>query len=302
MKDKTVSAESFLRRASSLRLSSKVISDGIRSGSFRSVYRGRGIEFSGVREYLRGDDVRSIDWNVTARMGKAFVKQFEEDRELVLFLIVDASLSMGTGSFGKTRLYTACEVASLCAFAAEHTGSPVGLVVFDGDISFCCEPKAGREQVMLLLSRLDGVLSNDFGKDGRSKGSALERALRGASLLLKKRSLVLVVSDFRTAGYEKSLGVLSSKHDVVAVRVTDSMDLELPDVGCVPFVDLESGFKQRLPTNSVAFRRAWRDDNRQRLERWQAQCIRRGAVPLEISTEDDCVQRLNQFFSMREGQ
>lgn len=302
MKAVTLKTESLLRRAGILRLSSKTISDGIRSGNFKSVYRGRGIEFSGVREYLRGDDVRSIDWNVTARMGRAFVKQFEEDRELILFLIVDSSLSMHSGSTGKSRLYTACEVAALSAFAAEQTASPVGGVIFDQDISFCCEPKSGRDQVLMLLSKYDSVLEAMNSKGKTKKGSDLERALKCASMILKKRALVLVISDFRTTGYEKSLALLGSKHDVVAVCVTDPSDLELPDVGSIPFIDMESGFTQRLPTNSVAFRRSWRDSCRQRIERWQNICYRRGVIPLEISTEDDSALRLNQFFSLREGQ
>ncbi|MBO5137863.1 MAG: DUF58 domain-containing protein [Spirochaetaceae bacterium] len=301
MKAPELKADSLLRRANALRLSSKIISDGIRAGAFRSVYRGRGIEFSGVREYLRGDDVRSIDWNVTARMGKTFVKQFEEDRELILFLVVDASLSMQTGSSQKSRLYSALEIAALTAFAATHTNSPVGCVVFAKDILFGVEPKASHDQVLLLLSHFDNVLKSSYAdKVERNTGSALGKALKGTAKMLKKRSLVLVISDFRTTGYEKPLAVLCTKHDVVAVRITDSCDLELPEIGTVPFVDAESGFVQRFPTNAASFRREWREEGRQRLERWRGICSRRGAVPLEISTDEDVAQKLQQFFSLKE--
>lgn len=301
MNHSQLNADSLLRKSQSLHLASKTIADSMKSGAFKSFFRGRGIEFSGVREYLRGDDVRSIDWNVTARMGKAFVKQFEEDRELVLFLVIDASLSMQTGASKNSRIYTACETAALAAFAASHTNSPVGYVVFDGDISFSCEPKAGKDQVPLLLSKLENLLQqSQNGTQKTPKGSVLDKALKGTAKMLRKRSLVLIVSDFRVAGYEKSLAILGMRHDVVALRITDPSDTELPDLGSVLFEDSETGITQHLPTNSVAFRRAWRENGRNSLERWQTECTRRGVYPLEISTESDPAQRLQFFFSARE--
>ncbi|AEE17512.1 DUF58 domain-containing protein [Treponema brennaborense] len=299
MDDSVFDSRSLIRRAGKLRLASKTFADSMKSGSFRSVYRGQGVEFSGVREYLRGDDVRAIDWNVTARMGKPFVKLFEEERELVLFLIVDASASMLTGSGDSSRIRTACEACALAAFAAEQTGSPVGAVLFDGDIRFSCEPKSGRDQVMLVLSAFDDALAS--GPSDAAAGSALDKALKGAARLLKKRSLVLVVSDFRVAGYEKPLAVLSAKHDVVAVRITDPLDTDIPEMGCVPFQDPESAAVVQLPTTFTAFRRAWREDGRARVERWQTACVRRGAVPLVMSTAEDPAQSLVRFFAVREG-
>ncbi|MBE6350110.1 MAG: DUF58 domain-containing protein [Spirochaetaceae bacterium] len=300
MQEINLDTASLVRRANTLRLSSKILSDSIRSGNFRSMNKGRGIEFSGVREYLRGDDVRSIDWNVTARLGKTFVKQFEEDRELVLFVIVDASLSMQSSSVGKNRLVLACETAALSAFAASQLGSPVGGAIFDGDIVFSVEPKIGRDQVMLLLSKFDSTLEAAC-SDNRKKntGSVLEKALRGAAQLLKKRSLILVISDFRTTGYEKSLTALGAKHDVVAIRIADALDTELPELGSIPFEDPESGFIQRLPTGSVSFRRAWRDAARNRVERWQSLCYKRGIMPVVFSSDCDPAQELQHFFSTR---
>ncbi|MDE5613311.1 MAG: DUF58 domain-containing protein [Treponemataceae bacterium] len=281
------------RRAQQLRLNARTVADSLRQGAFRSVSRGQGIDFSGVREYLSGDNVRSIDWNVTARMGKPFVKQYEEDRELHVLFVLDRSASMLTGSAGRARLAAASEAAAVLLFAAEQNACAVGAVFFDGAIQWACVPKAGRAQVMALFSRLDRL------DDGGVRGSALASALNGAGTLLKRRSLVFVLSDFRADGWLQPLARLSGKHDVVAVRVTDPCDTELPAVGTVPFADGETGARRMLPTSSVSFRRAWFEDNRQRTDFWQGECLRHGAYPLALSTADDAVQVLSRFFSQR---
>lgn len=303
--------DSLVRRASALRLASGTLTDSFRSGAFKSMQKGQGIEFHGVREYLMGDDVRSIDWNVTARMGRPYVKQFNEDRELVLFVIVDASLSMETGQGKRSRLYTACEAAALTAFAASNGGGPVGGVIFAGDILFSREPKPGRDQVMLFMSLFDGVLQGNKKKgtgqfvDEMLKkrgvvGSCLDKALKGAASLLKKRSLILIFSDFRTTDYEKSLALLSSRHDVVAVRISDSGDEKLATLGTVPFMDPESGSIESLPTSSAGFQQAWKTANANRVERWQNLCYRRGAKTLMLSTDEDPLIGLQRFFSVRD--
>lgn len=314
-------APTLARRAASLHLFTRILTESLRSGSFKSTYKGRGVEFSGVREYLPGDDVRSIDWNVTARMGRPFVKQFEEDRELVLFLVVDASGSMATGcgQRRRTRLYTGCEVAALMSLAAALGGGSVGGVVFDGGILYSRRPKAGRNQALSFLNQLENVLASCGGESQSAErepqlavnqedrlaaatvGSSLDRALRGAASLLKKRALVLVISDFRTAGYEKDLSILSARHDVVAVRITDPVDTRLAGFGSLPFVDPEYGHRRILPTSSASFQQAWQEANRNRMERWQDLCYRRGAWPLVVSTQDDVALVLQRFFSVREA-
>ena len=281
------------RRAQQLRLNARTVADSLRQGAFRSVSRGQGIDFSGVREYLSGDNVRSIDWNVTARMGKPFVKQYEEDRELHMLFVLDRSASMLTGSAGRARLAAASEAAAVLLFAAEQNACAVGAVFFDGAIQWACAPKAGRAQVMALFSRLDRL------DGGGVRGSALASAMNGAGTLLKRRSLVFVLSDFRADGWLQPLARLSGKHDVVAVRVTDPCDTELPAVGTVPFADSETGERRMLPTSSASFRRAWFEDNRQRTDFWQGECLRHGAYPLALSTADDAVQVLSRFFSQR---
>lgn len=307
---KGLHSQSLVKRASSLQVTSRTLFESLRSGSFKSIYKGRGIEFSGVREYFLGDDVRSIDWNVTARMGRPFVKQFEEDRELVLFLVVDGSLSMATGGgkLARNRLHTGCEVAALMALAASLGGGSVGGVIFDGDIRYSHKPRAGNNQALMFLNQLEVVLqsSEDEAEKEQSQlslaspGSNLHKALRGAASLLKKRSLVLVVSDFRTAGYQQDLAILASRHDVIAVRITDPVDYQLEGVGSLPFVDPESGYRRVLPTSSTSFQQAWKDADKKRVERWKSECYRRGAWPLTISTQEDVAVALQRFFSGRE--
>lgn len=286
--------ESLVRRAALLRLSSLALAENMRGGSFRSLYKGQGIEFNGVREYIAGDDVRSIDWNVTARMDRPFVKTFEEERELPVFLIIDQSLSMGTTSTSKTRMQQACETGAILALASEHNSSPVGIVLFDGNIRFSCEPQAGKNQTMMLLSRLDEI------PEEITAGSALPQALRGASKLLRKRSLVFVISDFRCAGWEQNLAILASRHDVIAIRITDPLDTALPDIGCVNFIDTESDLQLSLPTSSREFKIEWRDDNNFRKEIWKNYCLSHAVRPLLISTEEDPLVALLRFFEKKE--
>lgn len=283
----------LVRRAMLLRLAASAIADNMRNGSFKSLYRGQGIEFSGVREYLPDDNVRSIDWNVTARMGKAFIKQYEEDRELQVFFVLDRSASMFAGSHGKSRIETASEAAALLLLAAEQNASAVGAVFFDGKIRYSYAPKTGRNQVMTIFSQLDSV------SDKIIPGSVLANALNGAGKILKKQSLIFVFSDFRTSEWIQPMARLSHKHEVVAVRVTDPSDTELPAIGTIPFKDSETGDLRLLPTSSSHFARVWFDDNRQRSEFWQTECMRHGSYPLTLSTTEDPLMVLSRFFSQR---
>lgn len=288
-------SETLASRAAALRLLSRNLADGMKQGAFRSSFRGQGIEFSDVREYMRGDDIRAIDWNVTARMGKPYVKMFEEERELVIFLVIDRSASMDTGSEGKSRLDTASEAAALLSFAAEQNGIPVGAVFFDGSVEFSVAPQTGKDRTMMLLSKLDSV------PERKETGTAMEQALRGAHRLLNKRSLVFILSDFRTAGYESELARLATKHDVIAIRTTDKSDSELPEAGCLRFYDTETKVDRLLPTQLPSFRRAWRESNSLHLNRWRYLCLRRGVTPVTMSTSEDPVAVLARVFSTRRG-
>lgn len=282
------------KRAYLLRLNSRTLAENMRGGSFKSLYHGQGIEFSGVREYFAGDDVRSIDWNVSSRMGKPYVKVFDEERELNVFLIIDTSLSMYTGSGKQSRMDTALDCASLITMACELNSSPVGAVMFDGKIYFSCEPKSGREQTMLLLTNFEKEVESHV------VGSALDAAIQGAGRLLKKRSLVMIFSDFRSSGWVSPFGKLAAKHDVVAVRIADPLDAKIPQIGTVYFSDPETGYKSVFPTSSESFERSWRESNIQREENWKKECIRHGGIPLIVNTANDPAGELTRFFASRE--
>ena len=282
------------RRARRLQLAARTLVKSLRLGNFHSMYYGQGIEFCGVRDYLRGDDVRAIDWNVTARLGKPYVKLFSEDRELQIFLVVDRSLSMHTGTLGRTRLDAAEETAELLTLVAEQSSSPVGAVLFSSEIEFAIAPKGGKNTVQLILSELDNYAGC------KKRGSHLVNALQGSAKLLRKRALIFVLSDFRVGGWKKSLSFLAGKHDVIALRISDPIDTELPDTGSIPFTDPETLRRVILPTSSGIFRRSWRDAERERTEKWKEDCIRCGGVPLELSTADDPVLVLTRYFSSRE--
>jgi uncharacterized protein (DUF58 family) len=281
-------------RARYLKLAALSVSEGMRTGGFRSCFRGQGMEFDGVREYERGDDIRSIDWNVTARSGRPYIKVYREERELTVLLIVDDSLSMDTAPGSVSRREKALEAAALIAFAAEMNASPVGLVMFDGSTSKVLKPRAGRDQILTILAALDHE------KRVRA-GSALGGAIAGAARILKSRSLVIVLSDFRTTGYEKPLGILARRHDVLAVRVVSPSDEELPNVGYVRFADPETGVRASFPTASASFREHWAREHREGVARWEHVCSRRGVSSLVLSTAGDAVRELSRFFSMPGG-
>lgn len=296
MQKKSVSSNnSLIKKAAYLRLKVADFAEGMKSGNFRSLYRGQGVDFSGVREYNRGDDIRSIDWNVTARMSHPYVKVFEEERELQIFIILDTSLSMTVESEEKSKYEAATETAALITMAADINACPLGAVFFDGAIHFSCKPKQAKEQTMLILTHLDKLPENQV------KGSVLGSALTGAGKLLRKRSLVFVISDFNAGNWDKAIISLAQKNDVVAVRVHNSADDQLPSVGTAIFKDVESGLEMNLPSSSENFKKEWRNYNEQQKSRWQEFCIKHGILPVVLDTKNDPLQVLNSVFARKKG-
>ena len=287
--------ESLIKKALYLRLMAEDIAEGMKSGNFRSLYRGQGIEFAGVREYNRGDDIRTIDWNVTARMGRPYIKIFEEERELQIFLIVDSSRSMQleNATDRRTKYAAAAETAALVAIAAEINACPTGAVFFDGAINFSAEPTLGKENTMQILNHLDRLPPSPV------SGSVLPNAITAAAKVLRKRTLVFILSDFRCADWEKPLIELAQKNDVIAINLHDAADEELPSLGTVKFMDVETGRKMSLPSSSTAFKKEWRNYNEMNQNRWQDFCIKHGIMPVILDTKTEPVQVLNQIFARK---
>lgn len=283
-------SENLSRKAKLLQIASVSLAENMRSGNFRSLYVGQGIEFSDVREYLIGDNVRSIDWNVSARMGRTFVKQYEEDRELNVFFVLDCSLSM------QSKISALSEAALLLILASKRNSASVGAVFFDGEIKYSFPPKNGNDNTSVIISKL---MALEIASEKSVAGSVLNNALKGAANLLKKRSLVFVISDFRVENWKKELAFLSQKNDVVAIRITDDIDTEIPDIGFVNIRDSESGIIEKIPTFSKKFKRLWFEKTRSRRDSWKDFCIKHGAFPLSINTKDDILFVLSKFFEQR---
>jgi uncharacterized protein (DUF58 family) len=282
----------LFRRITTFPLIARGLSEDLLSGNFQSVFRGQGIEFDEVRHYEIGDDVRSIDWNVSARFGIPYVKMYREEREVTVCIILDGSASMHSGSGALSRYEQAVLAAALTALSAESSGQPVGAVFFDRGLRRIFYPRKGRAHVMAMIS---AALRETRG----GRGSSLGAALTGAARFLKRRSMVVILSDFLCVGWEREMEDLSRKHDVAVLGITDPMDLDMPRAGLLFVRDRETGKQFHAPTGFSGFRAAWSEWHRERLELWKAICRRCGVPCMELSTAEDAAVALRRFFGER---
>lgn len=285
-------------RAKQLKISSLLISEGLRTGGFSSAFRGQGIEFDSVRDYESGDDVRTIDWNLTARSGKTFVKLYREDRDLTVFLCTDFSYSMAIGGEKCTPKEKAAEISALLAFAAHNIFSPVGAVFFSGGKGPIFLPHGGEEHILSILKSMENFA---FYKNGNIKshlqrGTNLASSLTAVSKILRSRSLVIIISDFKVEGFEKQLGLLASKHDTVCIRITSDADFMLHRTGTIPARDAESGFKMLIPTSNKNFQIEYKKNYYEELLRWENLCKRCLAHPLLLNINENAAKVLSGFF------
>jgi uncharacterized protein (DUF58 family) len=262
------------------------------AGQYHSVFKGRGMDFTDVREYQPGDDIRVIDWNVSARMNDLYVKQFVEERELTVFLLVDASGSQTFGTHNRRKLETAAELAALIAFSAIKNNDRVGLLTFTDDIETFIPPKKGRKHVLRVITDI-----LDFEPEGR--GTDIPGALEYLSRITSKRALAFVISDFQDTGFETSLTVANRRHELIPLVLEDPMEGELPNMGVVPFEDPETGEVVMVDTSSRSVRDAFRDranDKRERLDRMFA---KRKIDHIRIRTDEGHIEPLVQYFRAR---
>jgi uncharacterized protein (DUF58 family) len=294
----------LLQKISTFPIAAEGLADDLLAGDFSSIFRGQGMEFDEARHYEAGDDVRSIDWNVSARFGTPFVKLYREERELSILILLDTSASMrGGGRFleGRDRpspYEQGLLAAALIALSAERGGQRVGAVFFDRELEVF-PPRKGRRHVMALVSGAVRYQKESLRTSGSGRGSNLKAALAGAGRLLKRRSLVVVISDFYSLSWEQELGDLRRRHDVIALRVKDPLDMELPNLGLVTMEDPETGVKINAPSGFVSFGEAWAQWHKERGELWESVCRRCGASYLELSTADDAAAALFRFFGRR---
>jgi uncharacterized protein (DUF58 family) len=283
----------LLRRINTFPLAAQSLAEDLLAGDFRSVFRGNGIEFEEVRRYEQGDDARFIDRNVSARFGKPYVKLYREERELTVFVVLDCSASMFSGGKGAvSRFEQALLAAALTGFSAERAGQRFGALFFDNEIRRLFKPGKGR-------ARLMAVVSAALAASPRERGSALALAIRGAGSLLKRRSLVVLISDFRCPDWDEGLATIAVRHDFIAVRISDPLDYEFPNMGLLTVEDPESGRTIQAPTGFSSFRRSLREWNEGQAAAWAACCRRLGVARLELSTADDAPSVLKTFFQGR---
>ena len=289
----------LFRKIRHVEVRTKGLVENVFGGEYHSAFRGRGIEFSEVRPYQVGDDVRTIDWNVSARMGEAYVKLFEEEREQTLLLLVDVSGSEDFGSEGTTKREVAAELCAVLGFSAIRNGDKVGLLLFSDRVERFIPPKKGRRHVLRLVRDL-------FVFRPRRRGTALAAALDHALHVLHRRAIVVLVSDFldaRTADggfvFEKPLRTLARRHDAVAVRLVDPREEALPAVGLLRLTDAETGHPVLVDTGSRAGRARFAERAAERDAAVEAALRRARVDTVTVRTDGDWVEPLVAFFRRR---
>jgi uncharacterized protein (DUF58 family) len=288
-----VSAAELAHKVRLLEIQTRHLVNDIFSGEYESVFKGRGVEFAEVREYQPGDDVRAIDWNVTARRGIPYVKQFSEERELTVILAVDGSASTRFGTQGALKRERAAEVAAVLGLAANRNNDRAGALLFAEGIERYVPPKKGKTHVLRLVR---DILSFD----PPALGTDLSEAIRFLTRVLHRRSVVFLLSDFLDEGYEKPLAALAVRHDVIALVLEDRRDRELPDVGLIEVVEPESGARRWLDTSSGRVREAYAAAAATATASRRAGFARAGIDAVPLDTLADWVDPMRRFFEARE--
>jgi uncharacterized protein (DUF58 family) len=284
-----------LRRVRQIEMRSRRLVNSLFLGEYHTAFRGRGIEFAGVREYSPGDEVRTIDWNVTARLNAPFVKKFVEERELTVLLTVDISASGAFGTAPRSKHEIATEICALLALSAINNKDKVGLVAFSDRIEKSLPPAAGERHVLRLVRELLALRP-------AGTGTALAVPLEYAARVLRRRAVVFVVSDFRDGGdYEAALRVIAARHDVIAIVIADPREEQLPDIGLIDVRDAETGATLLVDSGDPAVRARYAENAARAREERESLFKRLGIDAIEISTASSYVDPLVAFFQRRSG-
>ena len=283
----------LLKKVRKIEIKAKGLSQNIFAGEYHSAFKGRGMTFSEVREYQYGDDVRDIDWNVTARYGKPYVKVYEEERELTVMILVDVSASHNCGAVGDIKREMMAQVAATLAFSAIQNNDKVGVIFFSDKIEKFIPPQKGRKHILLVIREL-----LDF--TPTSTGTDINHALEYMTSALKKRTTTFLVSDFIDAhDYEKAMSIANHKHDLIALQVYDKREAQMPNVGLMRVRDAERGAERWIDTSSKRVRQAY---NRWWYERQQQMTttVQRCKVDMvSVATDEDYVKALMALFRQR---
>jgi uncharacterized protein (DUF58 family) len=294
MAQTTMTTIELMKKIRRLEIRTRHLVEDLFAGSYLSVFKGRGIEFDQVRKYEIGDDVRSVDWNVTARMGDLYVKRFVEERELTMLLVVDASASNDFGTQGQFKRDAALEMTAMLAFAAVRNNDKVGLLLFTDRVEKFIPPRKGRRHILRILREL-------LAFEPQGRGTDLGVALDYMNRMMKRRGIVVLVSDFQAdpESYRKALIIAGKKHDVIAIDLRDPMESEIANVGLLALQDAETGEIVEVDTSD----KQWRDAFAKRIDEYQAAKKRvwNGAhvERIVLETPDDHVGALTRFFQGR---
>lgn len=283
----------ILKQVRQIEIRTRGVVNQVFSGEYHSVFKGRGMEFSEVREYQFGDDVRNLDWNVTARFGHPFIKVFEEERELTVMLLVDLSGSLLFGSVEKTKQQIAAELSAILAFSAMKNNDKVGLILFSDRIEKFVPPRKGRKHVLRIIREL---LS--FEPEG--KETDIRKALEFMNNTIKKRSIAFLISDFFDSGYEKILRIVGRKHDLVGIVLSDEREKTLPGIGLVKFRDSETGEERYVDTSSKDLQKWFSESRRKTMAERKSLFLKNRLDSIEVQTDKSYMKPLVEFFRLRE--
>jgi len=288
----TTNTAELIKKVRRIELKTKGLSNQIFSGEYHSAFKGRGMAFSEVREYNVGDEVRTIDWNVTARLGTPYVKIFEEERELTVILVVDVSASDSFGSADQLKKSVITEICAVLAFSAITNNDKIGIIFFSDQIEKFIPPKKGKPHILRIIRELIEFKPEHTKTD-------ISMALRYLNNVVKKRSIAFLITDFMDSNYENSLKLANKKHDLVALNIYDRRENEMPKIGRVLFSDPETGEAGWINTNSAKTRRLYAERAQNRKDQVKDACRRAGVDMANIATNESYITPLRNLFSKR---
>lgn len=282
----------LIKKVRKIEIKTKGLSNQIFSGEYHSAFKGRGMAFSEVREYAIGDEIRTIDWNVTARFNEPFVKVFEEERELTVMLLVDVSASEMFGTRNQLKRETITELCAVLAFSAVSNNDRIGMIMFSDEIEMFIPPKKGKSHILRIIREL-------INYEPKSGGTNISEALKYFSKMVKKKSIAFVLSDFIGDDFSDAIKIASRKHDVVALKVRDKAEYELPNIGVAQFKDLETGESNWINTSSKKVRNNYKLQAQEK-DKAITQLFRRSKTDYaEIFTDEGYIKPLMNLFNNR---
>ena len=287
-------SKEILKKVRQIEIRTKNIVNDFFGGDYHSNFKGRGMTFSEVREYVPGDDVRSIDWNVTARTGKPHIKIFEEERELSVLILIDVSSSGVFGSKKDLKIDLGVEIAAMLSFSAIKNNDKVGLALFSDKVEKYIPPKKGKKHVLRLIT---DIVNHDFEKS--NKRTSIKNVIDFANKISKRKSVIFLISDFIDDNFWNELKFLNFKHDLIGLQIYDSYERNFPNIGLINIHDSETGKTTWIDTSSKKNRVKFEKYSDEKLSKFSKKCKNIGFDLLQINTDDDYVKFLMQFFRSR---